>query len=1319
MDALGRLLGDSRAILAVRDEVTRILRSAASSATRRLPPILILGETGTGKGLLADAIHRAGPRADGPFVDVNCAAIPETLLEAELFGYERGAFTDARHAKVGLFQAANGGTIFLDEIGLLPAALQAKLLRILEERSVRRLGATRSEPLDVCVVAATSEDLPTAAREGRFRADLYHRLAVLTLSLPPLRGRGQDVITLAEHFLARVCEDYGLPRRELTDDARAALLAHAWPGNVRELANVIERAALLADDARLTAERLGLPRARMAAPAAVAASAVGTPATDPGEEGERRELLDALRASEWNLTRAAAALGLPRNTLRYRMDRLGVAPEDGARRRGGRPPLPRPRARVEEETAGSPSFETRRVTFLDARLVRIAPEDVARDDHRAVDAIAQKVTGFGGQIEDRSPTGVLAAFGLEPEEDAPRRAAHAAIVVRRMAERARSASGAWADVKVALHAQSAVVARAGRDGARLAPAAREEARPVLDALLAAAPVGSVVASGAAARLLATRFDLRPLPAAGSGACHVVRHAELGRTRFVGRDRELRLLLERFELAQGGQGQVVRIVGEPGIGKSRLLHELRRRLGAEATWVEGQALSFGGAMPFHPVVDMLRRVFRIDDADPEASIVEKIERGLERLGGGLVPARPVRRYVLSVDPGDPAVLAMDARLRRAEILRASHALLERGAERRPHVVVLEDAHWCDPATEEWIARLGDGATTKRVLLILTYRPGYRPPFGDRSFHTGLALSTLPREETLRLARELLGAARLPPELETLIVDKAEGNPFFVEELVRSLEEAGAVRRATDGVIGVALARADVPDTVDQVILARIQRLDGRPRELLEIASVIGRSVPVALLRAVAGGPEEALADAVRALETAEFLNETRVFPELELTFKHALTQDVAYANVAPERRRMLHAAIVEAIEALYPDRVPEHVERLAHHALRGELWPRAVRYFRAAGEKAFDRSANREAVSSFEQALEALRRLPEDHDTLEAAIDIRLTLRSALLQLGRIGRITQYLREAEALALRSGDRRRQAWVWTYMTISHLFSGEPRAASAVAARALALAREGGDIALLATARTPLAHACRELGDYRRAIELFGETIRALTGDLLRQRLGQGMPPSLYARSMAAVCLAEVGDFAEAERLATESVDLAQTMDLPFGLVLARVALGYTALVDGRLSQALDVLDLALTAIRERDIPTWFPWAAATRGYALALSGSSAEGVTLLEAAIERAVSLPVLSGHSQWLAWLAHAHLLDGRRDEAARLGEEALRLCRERGERGYEAWALYVLGLIDPARCPPAETRSMAAELGMTPLAERCRLALGGRPSPSA
>src|SRR5438445_9151650 len=224
----------------VRENVARLLKNSAEG--RRLAPILIQGETGTGKPVLARAMHDASPRRQGAFVDLNAGAVAETLLEDQLFGHERGAFTDAREARPGFFQDAHRGTLFLDEVGLMSAALQGKLLKAIEERTVRRLGGRRSEPVDVWVITASNANLSQAVREGSFRADLYYRIAGVTLRLPPLRERGDDVLLLAEHFLESCCRLHEMPQRRLDAEARGVLLAHDWPGNLRELARVMEGA---------------------------------------------------------------------------------------------------------------------------------------------------------------------------------------------------------------------------------------------------------------------------------------------------------------------------------------------------------------------------------------------------------------------------------------------------------------------------------------------------------------------------------------------------------------------------------------------------------------------------------------------------------------------------------------------------------------------------------------------------------------------------------------------------------------------------------------------------------------------------------------------------------------------------------------------------------------------------------------------------------------------------------------------------------------------------------------------------------------------
>ncbi len=320
-------VGESPAIRLLRQQIDRtaVLESTGGGA----PTVLICGETGSGKEMVARALHYGSPRAKGPFVEINCAAIPSSLLEAELFGYEKGAYTDARSAKPGLFEAADGGTLFLDEIGHMEVGLQVKLLKAIEEKSVRRVGGMRPKSFNARIVAATNRNLEAAIAEGNFRPDLYYRIKVLTLDIPPLRSRGTDIALLARHFLDRSTRQYGLPATHLTAEAEAALAAYSWPGNVRELAHLIERAILLHEGPQIATEHLGLS----------AGASVGLVQVGPGGvkvdfsaggiplgEVERQLILEALQTSGWRRGRAAQLLGISKETLRYRMEKYQLHP---------------------------------------------------------------------------------------------------------------------------------------------------------------------------------------------------------------------------------------------------------------------------------------------------------------------------------------------------------------------------------------------------------------------------------------------------------------------------------------------------------------------------------------------------------------------------------------------------------------------------------------------------------------------------------------------------------------------------------------------------------------------------------------------------------------------------------------------------------------------------------------------------------------------------------------------------------------------------------------------------------------------------------
>ena len=319
----GEVIGQSPAIRGVLEQARQI------AALEETPPVLIVGETGTGKGLVARTIHASSPRSARPFIEVNCTALPATLMEAELFGHERGAFTDAKESKLGLFEAAEGGFLFLDEVGDIELSLQGKLLKAVEERSVRRVGGIRDRRIDVRILAASNRDLEKDAQGERFRRDLYFRLAVIILRLPPLRERGEDILFLAEHFLRRFNAKYGKAAHGFDPRARERLLAYPWPGNVRELSHVMERAVLWSRGDLLGSEHLSLEIP--AAPAEPAPQADGRGASEslppPGtdlESWERTLIERALRESDGNQTRAAQRLGISRDTLRYRLKKYGI-----------------------------------------------------------------------------------------------------------------------------------------------------------------------------------------------------------------------------------------------------------------------------------------------------------------------------------------------------------------------------------------------------------------------------------------------------------------------------------------------------------------------------------------------------------------------------------------------------------------------------------------------------------------------------------------------------------------------------------------------------------------------------------------------------------------------------------------------------------------------------------------------------------------------------------------------------------------------------------------------------------------------------------
>jgi predicted ATPase len=441
---------------------------------------------------------------------------------------------------------------------------------------------------------------------------------------------------------------------------------------------------------------------------------------------------------------------------------------------------------------------------------------------------------------------------------------------------------------------------------------------------------------------------------------------------VGREGELDQLRQALGRASGGQGQVVAIVGEPGVGKSRLVWEVTHAHRVHG-WLVLQAgsVSYGKATAYLPVIDLLKHYFAIEDADGPRTVREKLTGKLLTLDRAQEGSLPALLSLLDVPTDDPQWPTLDPLQRRRRTLDAVKRLLLREAQVQPLLVVVEDLHWIDSETQALLDGLVESLPATRLLLLVNYRPEYQHQWGSRTFYTQLRLDPLPPETAEQLLGTLLGPdAGLDP-LRRVLIARTEGNPFFLEESVRALAETGSLL-GERGAYRLArpLPTIQVPATVQAVLAARIDRLPPGDKALLQTASVVGKDVPLALLQAIAEQAGDELHAAIERLQAAEFLYEAGIFPDVEYTFKHALTHDVTYGSLLQDRRRRLHGQIVETIERLNPDRLAEHIERLAHHAFHAEEWGKAVAYLRQAGARALGRSANREAATPFERALEA-------------------------------------------------------------------------------------------------------------------------------------------------------------------------------------------------------------------------------------------------------------------------------------------------------------------------------------------------------------
>jgi class 3 adenylate cyclase len=806
------------------------------------------------------------------------------------------------------------------------------------------------------------------------------------------------------------------------------------------------------------------------------------------------------------------------------------------------------------------------------------PEEARRLLDPVLEHMIEAVHRYEGTVNQVMGDGIMALFGAPlAHEDHAIRACYSALrmqeSVKRYAGEIRDLHGVTAKIRVGLNSGEVVVRSIGNDlrmdysavGQTTHLAARMEQSASPDSIrLTAATLDLVEGFVLVKRLgpvpikgLADAVESYELMGAGPARTRLQAAARRGLTRFIGRDAELELLYRVQLLAGTGHAQVVAIVGEAGVGKSRLIYEFSQSQRSQG-WLtlESGSVSYGQTASYFPVTELLNSYFKIRNEDDPREIRDKVTERLRLLDKSLKSVLPPLLALLNVPVDDVSWGELDPTHRRERTLAAVKRLLLREAQEHPLLLVFEDLHLIDSETQALLDGLVDSVGAARLLLLVNYRPEYQHAWGGKSYFSQIRLGNLPPENAGRLLDTLLGDSSGLAPLKKLLVKR--GNPFFLEETVRTLVETKTLAGEPGRYRLMQPVQAiQVPVTVQAVLAARIDRLALEDKRLLQVASVVGKHVPLALLQAIADLPEEALRRGLDHLQAAEFLYETGLFPDLEYSFKHALTLEVTYNTLLRKRCRELDARIVQAIERISPDRTVAPVQRLAHHAFRGEVWDKALIYGREAAARAFDRSTLAEAVVHVDQALEALRHLGEGTEQKRQELELVTQRATALRMLHgyaapEVERI--YLRALELCREAPDMPERFGLEWQQMQY-FLVRAEMNTASKLAESLLDYATAHPEAPLLIDAHLASGMTACQVGKFEAARDHLEQSVALCRPELDQPRLAtHGQCPGVFSLGYLAWTLWFLGWPERAGRCAEAAITTAKERAHAFTYVSA---------------------------------------------------------------------------------------------------------------------------------------------------------------------
>jgi class 3 adenylate cyclase len=859
------------------------------------------------------------------------------------------------------------------------------------------------------------------------------------------------------------------------------------------------------------------------------------------------------------------------------------------------------------------------------------PEEAREILEPVLDRMIEAVHHYEGTVNLVMGDGIMTLFGAPlAHEDHAIRACYAALrmqeAIGRLTGELRHSRGLEVRIRVGLNSGDVAVGSIGSD-LQMDYTAVGQTTHLAARMEQLATPGTVRLTAETLRLAEGYVIVKPLgPMPVKGIAHPVEVYELsgaaavrtrlqaararGLTHFVGRQAEIAQMQTAVAQARQGQGQVLAVVGEPGVGKSRLFFEFMQSHHIDG-WLllEASSLSFGKATPYLPLIDLMKAYFKIDPADKTRAIRAKVTGQILTLDETLGEAVPAVLWLLEALPADDAFLALAPEQRRQRTLAAVKRLILRESQIQPLFLVFEDLHWIDAETQTFLDDLINTVPTAPIVLAVNYRPEYRHGWGGKTCYRQLRIDPLPVAGAEELLRDLIGEDPSLAPLKRLLVERTEGNPLFLEESVRALVETrdlvggrGAYR------LGATAGTIQVPPTVQTILASRIDRLSPDHKRLLQAASVVGKDIPFGLLAAIAGLSEDALRDGLAQLQDAEFIYETQIFPELEYTFKHALTHEVAYGSLLADRRRALHASIVEAIERRYAGQLTEHVEALAHHAVRGRLLEKAVRYLREAAAKAVARYANQEAVEFFSSTLEMLNALPRTTDTLTAELDTCIKMGPPLIATKGASSTEverSYLRALE-LADQLGDSaRRFLALWGLWYVNYT-RGKYSAARTAGERLLDAARTGNDSGQLLEAHHALwatlsgmGHTAAAVAHMENGVALYDRNRHAA-----QALLYGGHDPGGCCRWHLAMSLWLLGRYTRSMNALGDALQVVEELKHPLSMVIALWFAAWVHYHRGDRAATERAVQRGLILAPEYGISGWsnigilLPWASGTR-------------------------------------------------------------------------------------------------------------------------